>query len=131
MSRANAQLARRWMEAINRRDPDAMDRLVHRDYELHNPWTPGGGVHHGVDAVKSFGRGSFDTWEVYAVEEERIIEAGETMVALAHVRAKGKASGVTLDGPLAHVHTVRDGRLARTQVFLDHGEALEAAGLLE
>jgi ketosteroid isomerase-like protein len=131
MSGENAQVARRWTEAINRRDPDAVARLTHRDFELHNPWTPGGGVHRGIDAVQSFAREFFDSWEAYAVEVQRIIDAGETVVVLGHARAEGKASGVTLDSPVAYVHTVRDGKLARTRVFLDHGEALEAAGLGE
>lgn len=104
---------------------------MHADYELHNPGTPGGGLHQGVDAVKSFGQEFFDTWQVYALEEERITGTDETVVVLAHVRAEGKASGVTLDGPIAYVHTVRDGKLARTEVFLEHGQALEAVGLAE
>ena len=131
MSGENVRLARLWIEAINRREPGVVDRLVHPDYELHNPWTPGGGVHRGVDAVKSFGSEFFDQWEVYAVEEKQIIESGGTVVMLGQARAEGKASGVTLDGPIAYVHTVRDGRLARTEVFLDHGMALEAAGVSE
>jgi hypothetical protein len=31
--------------------------------------------------------------------------------------------------PIGYVHTIRDGKLARTQVFLDHTQALDAAGL--
>jgi ketosteroid isomerase-like protein len=129
MPRENAELARRWIDAINRRDPEVIDRLIQRDYELHNPWTPGGGVHRGRDSVRSFARGFFDSWETFTVEEVRLIEAGESVVVLAHARAEGKTSGLTLDGPLAYVHTVREGRLARTQVFMDHREALRAAGL--
>ena len=53
------------------------------------------------------------------------------MVVLAHVRAEGKASGVALDGSVAHVHTIREGKLARTEFFLDHAQALESAGLAE
>lgn len=64
ISEQNAELARRWIEAINRRDLDAIDGLTHRDYELHNPWTPGGGVHPGIEAVKAFGREFIDSWEL-------------------------------------------------------------------
>jgi ketosteroid isomerase-like protein len=34
MSRENAEVARRWIEAINRRDGDAVDQLTHPDFEL-------------------------------------------------------------------------------------------------
>jgi ketosteroid isomerase-like protein len=79
--------------------------------------------------VKAFGREFFDMWEVYAVGEQEIIDAGDTVVVLAHARAEGKASGIAIDGPIAYVHTIRYGRIARTEVFLDHAKALTAAGL--
>ena len=129
MSQENVELARRWGEALNSRDLDALDRLAHDDYEFHNPSSTGGGVHRGLDAVKRWGEGFFDAWQAYSVEVERIIDSGETVVMLARARARGKASGVTLDAPRAYVHTVRDGRLARTEVFNDQTEGLEAAGL--
>ena len=131
MSRENVELARRWAEGLNSRDLNALDRLAHDDYEFHAPGTTGGGIYRGVDAVRRWAEGFFDAWQAYSVEVERIIESGETVVVLAHARAEGKASGVTLDAPRAYVHTIRDGRLARTRVFNDHTDALEAVGLRE
>ena len=131
MSRENVEVARRWGEALNSRDLDALDHLAHDDYEFHNPSSTGGGVHRGVGAVKRWGEGFFDAWQAYSIEVERIIESGETVVVLARARAQGKASSVKLDAPRAYIHTIRNGRLARTQVFNDHTEALEAVGLSE
>jgi ketosteroid isomerase-like protein len=129
MSRENVEVARRWGEALNKRDLDALDHLAHDHYELHNPGTTGGGVRRGVDEVRRWAEGFFDAWQTYSLEVERIIDAGETVVVLGRVRARGKTSGVTLDAPRAYIHTIRDGRLARTQVFNDHAEGLEAVGL--
>jgi ketosteroid isomerase-like protein len=125
----NVQVARRYIEAINTRDRDALGRLVHRDFELHNPWTPGGGIFRGIEAIEQFANEFGDSWEKFTIEEQQIIEAGETVVMLGHAHAMGAASRVTLDSPIGHVHTVRDGKLARTHVFLDHAQALKAAGL--
>jgi ketosteroid isomerase-like protein len=52
-------------------------------------------------------------------------------VQLCQLHATGKGSGVTLDTPIAYVHTLRDGKLARTMAFVRHAEALEAVGLRE
>jgi ketosteroid isomerase-like protein len=129
MASANVELAQRWIEMINERDAEALATLVHPDFELHNPWTPGGGVHQGIEAVAAFRDDFFDSWETYTVEEQQTIESGDTVVGLGHAHAEGATSGVTLDSPIAYVHTIRDGKLAHTQVFLDHTQALDAAGL--
>lgn len=40
-------------------------------------------------------------------------------------------SGVTVDSPNAAVFELRDGKISRVRLFLDHGEALRAGGLAE
>jgi ketosteroid isomerase-like protein len=49
------------------------------------------------------------------------------------VRTSGTArqSGAPVEIPVAHVLTLRDGRVTRLEVFLDRHEALEAVGLEE
>jgi|SRR6266536_4380681 len=132
MSRENVEIVRRAMEAANRREVDALDDLATADYEWHNaPGLPGGGVHRGLEAVKAFVREYLEMWETHTLEQERVVDAGERVVHLCRLHATGKGSGVTLDTPIAYVHTFRDGKFARTMVFLDHGEALEAVGLRE
>jgi ketosteroid isomerase-like protein len=132
MTQENVELVRHAMEAGNRRDVDALDQLATADYEWHNsPGLPGGGVHRGREAVKAYLRDYLDTWETYTLEEERVIDTGEQVVHLCQLHAKGRGSGVTLDLPIAYVHTVRDGKFARTMVFFQYAQALEAAGLRE
>jgi ketosteroid isomerase-like protein len=41
---------------------------------------------------------------------------------------KGRASGLTLDMEMAHVATVRDGKVTRIDNYDDRGDALRAAG---
>lgn len=48
---------------------------------------------------------------------------------LYNVPTRGQASGVRLTGKWATVSTLKDGRVIRDQVYLDHAEALEAVGL--
>jgi ketosteroid isomerase-like protein len=41
----------------------------------------------------------------------------------------GAASGIPLDMELAHLYTMREGKAARAEEYMDRDEALEAAGL--
>ena len=83
----------------------------------------------GLEAVTSFSREFNDTWETFSIEQEQVSDIEDTVVILGRVKARGKASGVALETPVAYVHTLREGKLARTQVFFDHADAIEAAGL--
>jgi ketosteroid isomerase-like protein len=132
MSQENVELVRRTVEMANRRELDALDDIATADYEWHNaPDLPGGGVHRGLEAVKAHLRDFFEMWETYTLEEVQTIDAGERVVQLCRLHAKGKGGGVPLDTPIAYVHTFRDGKFARTMAFVHHDEALEAAGLRE
>jgi ketosteroid isomerase-like protein len=75
----------------------------------------------------SFSREFDDTWEKFAIEEQEVRDHDDTVVILGRVKAKGKASGVALETPVAYVHTLREGKLTRTRVFFDHADAIEAA----
>jgi ketosteroid isomerase-like protein len=70
-----------------------------------------------------------DAWAEWRFEPERFIEAGDQVVVFLRVVAEGRASGVPIELPDAHVVTPRDDRLASTCVYRDRSEALEAAGL--
>jgi ketosteroid isomerase-like protein len=132
VSQENVKLVRQAIQVANRRELDWIDDLATGDYEWHSdPELPGGGVHRGREAVKAYLREYLDMWETYTLQEERVIDAGEQVVQLCQVHATGRGSGVTLETPIAYVHTLRDGKVARTMAFVDHAEALEAAGLQE
>ena len=72
-----------------------------------------------------------EIWDDWLTEPERFLDAGSQVVAFVRVSGTAKQSGAALAISAAHVLTLRDGRVARTEVFLDHREALEAAGLRE
>jgi ketosteroid isomerase-like protein len=48
---------------------------------------------------------------------------------LGRLEGRGKSSGVPVDSSLGMVFDFRDGLISRIRGYLDHGEALEAAGL--
>jgi ketosteroid isomerase-like protein len=70
-----------------------------------------------------------DAWELFEVQPDRFIDAGDRVVVLETVRGRGRGSGVEIMDSSASVYTLRDGRLLRVVVYRDQAEALEAVGL--
>jgi ketosteroid isomerase-like protein len=126
MSQENVELVRRIYDAWEREE-SARD-FIAADVEYVNP-------SYAVERGTRQGRKSFgvvrDTYEDFEIEIERIIDAGDDAVVLAHYTASGPVSGVPVAGEHGYVWTVRDGLAVRFQWFQSHREALEAAGLSE
>jgi ketosteroid isomerase-like protein len=72
-----------------------------------------------------------DTWTEFRFEPERFIDAGQRVVVLVRVVAKGGASGLATEHRTAHVWSVRRGRLASIQIYRDRAVGLKAVGLRE
>ncbi len=106
------------------------DRLDER-FELLLPATypEGARVLRGREGMKRWVAATKEVWDEWRFELERLIPAGDHVVALVRVVARGALSGVPLIRDTAHVWTVEDGRVTRCEVYLDRAEALEAAGV--
>ena len=73
-----------------------------------------------------------ESFNDYSVEIQEFIDAGETTVVVpVRISARGKGSGVNIRTRVAHLWTLRDGKLIRGEVFESMEEALEAAGVSE
>jgi ketosteroid isomerase-like protein len=70
-----------------------------------------------------------DSWTEWRFEAERFIDAGDRVVVLIRVVARGGASGLPSERETAHVWSVRDGRLASIQIFRDRADAFAAVGI--
>ena len=121
---------RRFHDAFNRGDVEAVVQLVHPDIELVRPG--------GASSVK--GAAALRQWmEPDAFEEQRVEPLdfrvkGDKVLVREHVTGRGAGSGIEVDVVGWFVWTLDDhGLVKETQVFLPHeeAEALEAAGLRE
>jgi ketosteroid isomerase-like protein len=103
--------------------PDAEYHVARED--------PDSTIHRGIDAVRQ----QFARWvEAYPdLTVEPLDAKGNEDIVFLWVRfsGHGKESGVPVDMELAHVLTMRDGRVTRTVEYYDRTGALEAAGLPE
>ena len=124
MSQKNVELVRRIFDAWDR-ERSARD-FIAADIEYVNP-------SYAVEPGTRYGRKNLavvrDTYEDFKIKVERIIDAGDETVVLAHYTASGPQSGVPVAGEHGYVWTVRDGLAVRFQWFRSHREALEAVGL--
>jgi uncharacterized protein len=69
------------------------------------------------------------SWEHWRVEPEGYIAAGESILVLTRYLGCGKASGVEVDAPGAHLWRMRNGKAVRLEIFSSRERALDAAGL--
>ena len=70
-----------------------------------------------------------ETWEQFRMEPERFVDAGDEVVVIQAVRARGLGGGVEVLGRSASVHTLREGRITRLTIYPDPDEGLRAAGV--
>jgi ketosteroid isomerase-like protein len=64
-------------------------------------------------------------------EVEATFDAGDQVVVFVRWRARGTSSGAELEMRPGQVFTLRDGKIAKQEVYLERSDALEAAGLSE
>jgi ketosteroid isomerase-like protein len=133
MSQENVEIVKRASDAFNRRDVDAFMKCVTSDIEFNSAMsgTVAGGSLKGREGIEALFADIRDTWEEHRMVIEVIRDLGDRVLGLGRLEGRGKASGVSVDVPLAVISDFRDGKAWRTRTYLDHGEALRAAGLSE
>ena len=65
------------------------------------------------------------------LETAEIRDLGDRLVAIGHIRTRGKASGAETVTPLAQVTEIKNGKFISVRNYLDPKEALEAVRLRE
>jgi ketosteroid isomerase-like protein len=130
MSEQNVALARQTYEAFNRGDLDAVLGMFDPEIEVHDPpEMPDSAVHRGLEAVMRDWQRTFDSFDEFSIELEECHDLGDELLVLLRYRGRGRGSGVDVEAAIAHLLTLRDGKLVRMRQFLDRAAALEAAGL--
>jgi ketosteroid isomerase-like protein len=118
------ELAREGYAAFNRRDIAwIVDHLAPEIVWEDAREVPGSAVRVGVEHVERYLQSLHREWDEIRFEPERIYEAGDDVLAWARVVARGRASGVVVDAPVAHLFEIRGDRCQRVRTFFDRDEA--------
>ena len=132
MSAANLEIVKRALDAFNRRDVDAFLALATPDFE----WSPSmvaieGQTYRGREGIDTYFGNLKNAWEEFQVLRDEFRDLGDLVVMLGRLQGRGKGSGVPVDSSLGMVFDFRGGTISRIRGYLDHAEALRAAGLSE
>ena len=122
----NSALVRRFVDAYNRGDTEAIVALVTPDVELETP----GGLERGPEAAQRLAAKSTQEHALVHIEVERLVEVGDQVVVFAERQMRWRETGELADAsPSDAVMTIRGGKVARWQRLRDRREALRLAGL--
>jgi len=134
MSEENVEVVRRAVDLIrpfdeNFRGSRVGTNVLDPAFEVHDHDSPDQDVFTGPAGFLRW----IDDWDAmeWTLEPEEFIDAGERVVVVARLSARGRASGVSLVRRDGMVWTVRNDKVVRLDYFNNPGEALEAAGLRE
>jgi ketosteroid isomerase-like protein len=123
------------VEAHNRRDLAVTFALFHESCESTFPAQMGGlgsaSATRGREERLRFHRTFLEEWGEYRLEPEELIDTGDRVLVLGRMKGTGLSSGAVFDNEWALLTATSAGQVIREEVFLDHGQALEAVGLRE
>ena len=89
------------------------------------------GTFQGYEGLGRAGREVFAVFREGHYVPERLVDAGDQVVATVEFRGIGKESGVRVSETVAHLWTLKAGQIIAWHVYLDPAEALQAVGLSE
>ena len=110
-----------------------VSKSLHPEVELHGAI---GGMEEGTltigrEAVMQALDVDYEIWEERRMDVQRVIDAGDRVVALVHEHRRGKGSGVVVEANIALVYGFKEGKIVRIEPYMSQAEALESAGLSE
>jgi ketosteroid isomerase-like protein len=125
----NVEIVQAIYDAWERGERPGPAELLDPEIEYVNP---AGAVEPGTRrGLASFARAVERTregWDAWDMQLERLEEAGDRAAALVHYRARGRGSGIELEGRESALWTIRDGKVVRYEWFHDPEDAFDELG---
>ena len=125
MSEANVALARRLIHLLIAGDAAAAAESFHPDAELRMRL----GTYTGHEGLAEWQRDVEEYLGEYEFLDSQLIDAGDTVVHLARVRAHGQSSGLEIEQDFGFVLRFDAGKVVAAASYPSRAEALKAAGL--
>jgi ketosteroid isomerase-like protein len=126
MGRPNTEVVRQVYEAFTRRDIPAVMRVLAPDVEITQsgeiPW---GGKYKGHDGALQF-FAKLTQAITSAVALERLVDAGDHVVAIGRTQGTVNATRNHFDVQVAHVWAFKEGLVVRIEFYIDNPTMLAA-----
>ena len=130
MSEENVEVVRRFYAAWSGDELPGPTELMNPEIEYVNPdRAVEPGTRRGLAAFSRAVAKVFEGWETWDMEPEQFRAVGDQVAVVVRYRARGRGSGVEVEGRESALWTVRDGKVVRYAWFHEPADALEAAGL--
>jgi ketosteroid isomerase-like protein len=132
MSEENVRVVRSFYDAWARDELPGPTDLMDPQIEYVNPaGAVEPGTRRGVAAFSRAVEKVFDAWKTWETEPEQFTAVGDQVAVVVRYRARGRGSGVEVEGRESALWTLRDGKVTRYAWFHEPADALEAAELPE
>jgi ketosteroid isomerase-like protein len=133
MAQTNVEIVKRSLDAFNRRDAASIVQLATADFEWFPalPGTVEGSGYRGREGIETYLMEISDTWEEVCILGDEFRDLVSRVLVLGRAEGRGRGSGVPVHAPQGIIFDVRGGKISRVRSYLDHAEALWAAGLSE
>jgi ketosteroid isomerase-like protein len=132
MSQENVEIVQSFYDAWARNEFPGPIELMDPEIEYANP---AGAVEPGTRRGRTaFARAVekiFEGWETWQMEPEEFQAVGNQVAVVLSYRARGRGSGVEVQGRESALWTLNNGKVCRYAWFHEPTDALEAAGLRE
>jgi ketosteroid isomerase-like protein len=110
---------------------EALAPIFHTDFECVTYIFGGEKRYAGLDGLRAFLLDWTAPWATYRLENEKAIDLGERVLMLNRDCGLREGSTQEVEGRIAAVFTIRDGKVVRIDTYTTYAEALEALGLSE
>ncbi len=131
MTPTNTDVVRRWMDGLSEDGLPPLELCDERIVIGNVEEFLVRGDYHGHEGVRQWVDEAFDVLEDRRFELVEATDAGdgETVVSVQRALGRSQHTGLPFDLPWAAVWTIRDGKVAAVQGYLNKAAALRAAGL--
>jgi ketosteroid isomerase-like protein len=133
MSQENVEVAKRSIDAYNRRDLDAYDEIWTADYQSLPAMagTVDGNSFEGRRGIEAYFADVDTAWEEFLLFPDDVRDLGERVLILGRSQGRGRSSGVTVIAEWGLLCEFRDAKISLARAYMTHAEALKAVGLEE
>ena len=138
MSQENVEVVRHGYAALDAGDVEGAFALFDPDVEVHLAQEAGTvmgldfePVYRRFDGFLQFMGRLSEAFDEFRWEPEEYLDAGDDVVVFIRMITTGRRSGMKTELPIAHLCTMRDGKLVRHETFWERSAACQAAGLRE
>jgi ketosteroid isomerase-like protein len=103
--------------------------LIDPGIEIVDHDIPDAGSYHGHAGLGKWLEDWGSAWDSWEIGPTQLVDAGDVVVAVFTMVARGRGSGAPTSRQNATVNTVENGRISRVEYFTTQAEARAAAGL--